>query len=244
MNLSRFGAVMVLVLACIFMMTACTQNPEAKESVSPSIGADMPSSHAAAPPSDSADNADLLQADPVTIVVSGQVKEIAEDKVHVTGIQSFVVSSEVIANISKDTVFIDGEAEKYTDIGTLSVGMNVQLTLSVAMTRSMPPIANAYMVVANYNMEKQMQPNYMIVAEVSHVADGAVRLLNQNKDTYVMIPPTVQIDSVTVDGKSTGAKLKHTEVKEGDVVIAWYGVVALSYPAQAGALRAELVVSK
>lgn len=246
MNLSRLGAVMVLVLTCIFMMAACGQKSAAKETVSPSMGPDTPSSHAMQQPNGSQSPTDILMSDPITFTVTGQVKEImaADNKVQITGVKSALVSGDVIANISSDTVFIDGETEKYTDMSALKVGMEVQLTLSVAMTRSMPPIANAYMVVANYSIDKQMQPNYVIVSEIEPGAEGAVRLLNQNKDTYVSITADLQIDSITADGAEAGTNVKNTELKEGDVVIAWYGVVALSYPAQAGALRAELVVAK
>ena len=242
MKLSRLGIIMVLVLVCAFIITACTPKATVKES--PSMGLDTPTSHAVEQPSDMEDPTDMLQTKPTTMVVSGQVKEVTEDKVHVTGIENSMIAGDVIANISKDTIFVDGETEKYVDASSLTVGMNIQLTLSVAMTRSMPPIANAYMIVANYSIEKQMQPNYIVVSEVASGADGAVRVLNQNKDTYVTIPSEVEIQSITADGKDTGNTAKNTELKEGDVVIAWYGVVALSYPAQAGALRAELVVSK
>jgi hypothetical protein len=174
----------------------------------------------------------------------GKITEVLDDgdQIHVLGDNEANTANDIIANINDDTIIIDSQTGRIVDDDTLKAGDMVEVTVSSAMTKSLPPISNAYMVVTNISEDLLGIPSYIIAEEVTVNEDGSVTILNQNMDTYVTIAADMQLDVIEDDGDPTSATMTPSDLKKGDIVLAWYDVVALSYPAQANADRASVII--
>ncbi len=180
----------------------------------------------------------------VTLTTSGTIQEVLDggNQIHVLGENDVNPANDIIANISDDTVVIDAQTGDIASDYVFSEGETVELTVSSAMTKSLPPISNAYMVVVNIGDDMLGLPTYIIVNDVEKNEDGSVILLNQNKDTYVTIPAELELQAIDVDGNASAEKVSPYDLKTSDIVLAWYDFVALSYPAQATATQASIII--
>lgn len=258
-NTKRF-AIIALVLIAVLAMTACdpaagqpsqeptsAQNETPQETATPAPSAESTSSDAPQPtesaeqspqPSESA-----AEPAPVSVLMTGEIQEILDeaDQIRVTGTGNMNTVDEVLANISDDTVILDADGN-FVDDDMLKVGDAVQLTLSGVMTFSMPPMSNAYMVVVNPPQTGMGVPTYIIAGAVTEGDDGSAAILNQNGDTVVTIPADLTIEVREPDGEAVNRTVTPADLKTGDVLLAWYDFVAASFPGQATATRAMLIV--
>jgi len=215
--------------------TAPSEEPSAEPSEQPS---ETPAASAGAP----ADPADTAS---VTLTTLGEITEILDDgdQIHVLGENDANPANDIIANIADDTVIIDAQTGAIIDDdNAFNVGDTVYVTVSSAMTRSIPPISNALMAVVNIPENMLGIPEYLIAEEVEVNDDGSVTILNQNKDIYITIPSGLEIEAMEPDGDKENIKVAASDLKKGDTLIVYYDAVAMSYPAQTTATRAILIV--
>lgn len=255
-NKMRFVMLSVLLIG-VFALSACatpgndnasSELPEsssvAETTPAPTQGATDELSTQA--PESSAATPELpAEAAPVTLTMVGEITEMLdeEDRIRVVSKSDADTVSDVVVNLSDDTIVFNAQTQSFADDDSLKVGDQVQVTISTAMTRSIPPMANGFLVVTNLPDNMMGLPIYTLVEEVTPNDDGSVTVLNQNQDTYVTVGADLVIPVHESDGEKEGYDIAPADIKQGDLLLTWYDVVALSYPAQAGATQAMLIVN-
>ena len=193
---------------------------------------------AAALPAMAAEPTDLTQTDPAVMqdetlpdseLYYGQVKEIGRDEAG--NITSLWLTSErygeYVMNISPETVWIDSGNYSASDPSTLEVGESVYVYHSPVSTRSLPPQSAAYAVVRNFPQDVSAA-KYLEVEAVTQNEDGSITITTDNGGLWL----TVEQDASVTTYAGEEASLDRVQV--GDHVMAWYEIVLLSYPGQAG----------
>lgn len=193
---------------------------------------------AAALPAMAAEPTDLTQTGPAVMqdetlpdseLYYGQVKEIGRDEAG--NITSLWLTSErygeYIMNISSETVWIDSGEHTASDPSTLEVGESIYVYHSPVSTRSLPPQSPAFAVVRNIPQDVGAA-QYHEVEAVTQNEDGSITITTNNGGLWL----TVETDAAVTT--YAGEKAALTDVKVGDHVMAWYGIVLTSYPGQAG----------
>ena len=193
---------------------------------------------AAALPAMAAESAGAAQTDsaltqeetmPDSVSYYGQVQEIVRDENGT--ITSLWLTSErygeYVMNISPETVWIDSGNYSASDPSTLEVGESVYVYHSPVSTRSLPPQSAAYAVVRNFPQDVSAA-KYLEVEAVTQNEDGSITITTDNGGLWL----TVEQDASVTTYAGEEASLDQVQV--GDHVMAWYEIVLLSYPGQAG----------
>lgn len=158
------------------------------------------------------------------IRVWGRIQNITENMIHITNETDNY--NNVMLKVDETTVIIDAAEGTPMSIKDLKTAETVYAYVSPVMTRSMPPMSVARVIIANMPQDVGA-PKYFKVKEVLESGDGSIRVLDStnsliatiNKDTDLAAFKTRNI--VSVD-----------DIKEGTELVAWYDVVALSLPGQ------------
>ena len=193
---------------------------------------------AAVLPTMAAESADPAQTDSAAVqeetmsdseLYYGQVQEIGRDEAGT--ITSLLLTSErygeYVMNISGETVWIDSGERTASDPATLQVGESVYVYHSPVSTRSLPPQSPAFAVVRNVPQDVGAA-KYLEVEAVTQNEDGSATITTNNGGLWL----TVEADaSVTT---YAGEKASLADLQVGSHVMAWYDIVLLSYPGQAG----------
>lgn len=193
---------------------------------------------AAVLPTMAAESADPAQTDSAAVqeetmsdseLYYGQVQEIGRDEAGT--ITSLLLTSErygeYVMNISGETVWIDSGERTASDPATLQVGESVYVYHSPVSTRSLPPQSPAFAVVRNVPQDVGAA-KYLEVEAVTQNEDGSATITTNNGGLWL----TVEVDaSVTT---YAGEKASLADLQVGSHVMAWYDIVLLSYPGQAG----------
>ena len=193
---------------------------------------------AAVLPTMAAESADPAQTDSAAVqeetmsdseLYYGQVQEIGRDEAGT--ITSLLLTSErygeYVMNISSETVWIDSGERTASDPATLQVGESVYVYHSPVSTRSLPPQSPAFAVVRNVPQDVGAA-KYLEVEAVTQNEDGSATITTNNGGLWL----TVEADaSVTT---YAGEKASLADLQVGSHVMAWYDIVLLSYPGQAG----------
>lgn len=193
---------------------------------------------AAVLPTMAAESADPAQTDSAAVqeetmsdseLYYGQVQEIGRDEAGT--ITSLLLTSErygeYVMNISGETVWIDSGERTASDPATLQVGEFVYVYHSSVSTRSLPPQSPAFAVVRNVPQDVGAT-KYLEVEAVTQNEDGSATITTNNGGLWL----TVEADaSVTT---YAGEKASLADLQVGSHVMAWYDIVLLSYPGQAG----------
>ena len=133
---------------------------------------------------------------------------------------------EYVMNLSDQTIWIDSGRQTASDPATLQVGERVYVYHSPISTRSLPPQSSAFAVVRN--VPEDTSCARYIKAEALAEQEGTLRVTTGNGGMYLFI------DSQTpLSAYGTDAPAALSDIRAGDHIMAWYDVVALSYPGQA-----------
>lgn len=182
---------------------------------------------AAGPADDPAATAAEAQTLPASVLYFGQVAQIILDEAGT--VTRLVLSSErygeYIMNISSDTVWIDSGNRTASDPADLKEGESVYVFHSPISTRSLPPQSAAYAVVRNTPQDAG-GAQYHVVEEVVRGEDGGLTVTTDNGGLLIYGDGDTQLS------RYGGGSAALEELKAGDRVMAWYQVVALSYPGQ------------
>lgn len=168
---------------------------------------------------------------PHSVLYYGTVSDISRDE---TGrpirlALTSVAYGDYVMNLSADTVWVDCAGRAPSDPDTLAVGESVYVFHSPASTRSLPPQSAAYAVVRNIPQDI-VGTHYHVVEEVEANPDGSVRIMTDRGGLYLSADGETGLSRY--DG---GAAPTLSQLRAGDRIMAWYGAVAESYPAQARA---------
>lgn len=176
---------------------------------------------------DSSQSQEVTMPDSVSyygeIVAIDRDEDGAVTRLHLTSEEQ----GDYVMNLSSNTLWIDSTNYAASDPATLEVGEQVCVFHSPVSTRSLPPQSAAYAVVRNFP-QAVGAARYLLVEAVAENEDGSVTITTDNGSLLL----TVQADAAVTTYAGEAAAL--TDVKEGDHVMAWYSIVLLSYPGQAG----------
>lgn len=241
----------VILTMATLVLVACSPAKEETpaETTPPAVSGtqapEAPTADNAADGTVSAPEDDPVAAPEETVQVSqqvlGEIQELIKEgndlQIHVTGEEAANPANDIIATITDKTVIVDAASGKPVAADKLKAGDKVQVYVSSAMTKSLPPIANAFAVVTNIPENLLGIPTYLVAEEVTQNDDGSITVLNENKDLLVTIPADMKIGVFGKDGDTvaTGA------IAKGDTILAWFDMVAQSLPAQATATQAMVV---
>lgn len=133
---------------------------------------------------------------------------------------------EILLNVTEETQVIDGVSGEPVDPATLEDGAILYAYASNAMTRSLPPMSNAEVIICNVPQDVAA-PHYFEVQSVMPQEDGSVVLVTDHSVNLTVtadceIAPYLTKNIVTM-----------ADLVPGTRVLAWYDLVMPSEPAQA-----------
>ncbi len=177
-----------------------------------------------------------------TMQMNGIVHQVVTDTqtpwVHIKTSANEDPTDGVILHVSQETWIVDSVSGLPLSLADIKAGDQIIAYHSPAMTRSLPPQTTAKVLLVNPPQDRGAG-TYVKVAQLTRREDGSIRVLNDNGDLVLTILPDTPISPfrtkniVTIDN-----------VEEGSEMIAYFDVMALSYPAQAGADRVVLFPKK
>ena len=136
--------------------------------------------------------------------------------------------NEIMLQLVDGCKIISNKTQKPVESKDLQVGAKIVAWHSSASTKSLPPITNTYCVLTDIE-EDQTVGTFLKVASSKNNADGSIVVLNSNQDLYLTITKDAAITSLY-----TGKAININAIKTGDQLLAYFDVMLLSMPAQAG----------
>lgn len=138
----------------------------------------------------------------------------------------YAAHKEIVLNLSEETVILDAVTGAVKTADDLKDGEILYAYAGPVMTRSLPPISNAVLVLCNVPSDIGV-PTYAEVEQVEVKEDGSVSVLmtgsivlHLNADTELLSYKTKDVP--TLDSIRPGTRL-----------LSWYSMVMESFPAQA-----------
>lgn len=174
---------------------------------------------------------------PNSVLYYGSIKDITKNEAG-TITQLWLESEaygEYVMNLSYDTAWIDSGKGTVSDPADLKVGERVYIHHSPIATLSLPPQSYGYAVVRNIPMDVSCAMYHEIEA-LQKNSDGSVTVTTDNGGLHLTIEKDAAVSSY-----DSGKTVTLADLKAGDKIMAWYGMVAESYPAQAGTKQVMLL---
>ena len=175
------------------------------------------------------------QHQPDLVRVQGTVS-VDGDRILVTNSSEWAEYPEIVLSLAEDTLIlnaVDGGAMAAED---LREGEYVYAYVSPAMTRSLPPIATAAVILAAIPADYGV-PAYSTVEQVN-VWEGRTSVLMSDDVTYSMS------DAELLAGPGfTCGTITLADITPGCGLLAWYDMVAESFPAQAWPSKVMVIPS-
>lgn len=137
-------------------------------------------------------------------------------------------------NITQDTLWIDSGNQTASDPADLEEGEGIYVFHSPISTDSLPPQTEAFAVVRNVPMDAGCAQYHQI--EAVSQEGGQVSITTDNGSLYIRADDQT---GLSFYGSDEQASLEDLQV--GGYVMAWYGAVAESYPAQTHAQHLMLL---
>ena len=157
--------------------------------------------------------------------VWGAVVELGANSIRLQNSNTEDAYSDVVLHVSEDTLILDAVSGAKKTFSDLKENETLYAYISPVMTLSLPPQTTAELILCNIPADFGV-PNYMQVESVTALDKGYdvltsdALVLHLNGDTKLLANPN-------------GTTTSLAEWKPGDMVLAWYDMVAESYPAQA-----------
>lgn len=238
-----FSAALSLSLAAVLCLSGCTsaaaEDSNASSAVMPSVPpaettVDVPTSDPLAPPEGPVYTI-AQQHQPDLVRVQGTVS-VEGDRILVTNSNEWAEYPEIALSLAKDTLIlnaVDGSAMAVED---LREGEYVYAYVSPAMTDSLPPITTAAVILAAIPADYAV-PAYSIVEQVN-VWEGRTSILMSDDVTYSMS------DAELLPGPGfDGDTVTLADITPGCGLLAWYDMLAESFPAQAWPVKVMVIPS-
>lgn len=238
-----FSAALSLSLAAVLCLSGCTsaaaEDSNASSAVMPSVPpaettVDVPTSDPLAPPEGPVYTI-AQQHQPDLVRVQGTVS-VEGDRILVTNSNEWAEYPEIALSLAKDTLIlnaVDGSAMAAED---LREGEYVYAYVSPAMTDSLPPITTAAVILVAIPADYAV-PAYSIVEQVN-VWEGRTSILMSDDVTYSMS------DAELLPGPGfDGDTVTLADITPGCGLLAWYDMLAESFPAQAWPVKVMVMPS-
>ena len=135
---------------------------------------------------------------------------------------------EIQLNIGTDTLFVNNKTGKEVKLADIKAGDRVYVYYDMAMTRSIPPQSRAYLVLTD--VEEGTPAKLWTAEEIKAENGGDLVVTTDNGGLFLRVPAKSWVD-------------EKTQLQEGERFLAWYDIVALSYPGQATANKAVMILS-
>ena len=136
--------------------------------------------------------------------------------------------STLVFNTDTATMLLSAKDGSTLSLGDLKAGMSFQAFYSAATTRSLPPQSYLHTMIAATSSEQDFANDFNVSSVT--VQDGNTDLLNTAGDLILHLSDKTDIRILAESGH---AKASAGDIKAGAQLIAWYDVVAMSYPGQA-----------
>ena len=180
---------------------------------------------------ESADSAESTESTAASIRVFGAANQIA-----IGGIKNGQILLEndgenaaypqVLLNITEDTLILSAADYSRKTIANIAAGDTLYADISQAMTRSLPPMANAYVVFCDVPQDSAV-PTYAVITDIQTAQDGSVSLIT---DQELILIPGENTEILSLDGSET---LSLSDLAVSDTILARFQIMTASLPAQA-----------
>lgn len=169
-----------------------------------------------------------VQALPDSLLYCGTVKEVVtgEDGTIMGLLMESEQSGEYMMRVSGETFWIDGGSMAPSSPEGLAAGEHLHVFHSPISTRSLPPQTAAFAIVRNVTQEAG-GAHYHEVEAVEEV-DGRLQITTSNGSLYLFADADTPLSAYEGDAPDGLDK-----IEAGSYIMAWYDVVALSFPGQA-----------
>ncbi len=181
---------------------------------------------------ESPDNAEVVSLEEPSPILSSSaiIKDIAMDGevTLLTLTTNNEMIPEVVAKVYSDTAIIDTQTGLPVSVETLKQNDKILVFVSSAMTRSIPPQANAIAIITNIQEDKP-SARYFEALEVTKNDDGSVTILSSDKMYLVTVLP----NETEISPYKTKQIVGINDIKVGSKFFGWFDIMTLSIPAQA-----------
>ena len=180
---------------------------------------------------ESADSAESTESTAASIRVFGAANEIAiggikDGQILLENDGENAAYPQVLLNITEDTLILSAVDYSRKTIANIAAGDTLYADISQAMTRSIPPMANAYVVFCDVPQDSAV-PTYAVITDIQTAQDGSVSLIT---DQELILIPGEDTRVLSLDGSET---LSLSDLAVGDTILASFQIMTASLPAQA-----------
>ena len=169
-----------------------------------------------------------------SIRVYGTVTQIENGQILLENDEEGAAYPQVLLNLTEDTLILSGEDCSQKTLSDIAVGDTLYADISPAMTRSLPPMANAFTVFCEIP-EDSAVPTYAQITDISTDDDGTLRITT---DQDLILIPGEDTAVLSLDG---GETLAASDLAVGDTILAKYQIMTMSIPAQTSPEEIRLV---
>ena len=169
-----------------------------------------------------------------SIRVYGTVTQIENGQILLENDEEGAAYPQVLLNLTEDTLILSGEDCSQKTLSDIAVGDALYADISPAMTRSLPPMANAFTVFCEIP-EDSAVPTYAQITDISTDEDGTLRITT---DQELILIPGEDTSVLSLDG---GETLATSDLAVGDTILAKYQIMTMSIPAQTSPEEIRLV---
>ena len=169
-----------------------------------------------------------------SIRVYGTVTQIENGQILLENDEEGAAYPQVLLNLTEDTLILSGEDCSQKTLSDIAVGDTLYADISPAMTRSLPPMANAFTVFCEIP-EDSAVPTYAQITDISTDDDGTLRITT---DQELILIPGEDTAVLSLDG---GETLDASDLAVGDTILAKYQIMTMSIPAQTSPEEIRLV---
>ena len=169
-----------------------------------------------------------------SIRVYGTVAQIENGQILLENDEEGAAYPQVLLNLTEDTLILSGEDCSQKALSDIAVGDALYADISPAMTRSLPPMANAFTVFCEIP-EDSAVPTYAQITDISTDDDGTLRITT---DQELILIPGEDTSVLSLDGEET---LAASDLAVGDTILAKYQIMTMSIPAQTSPEEIRLV---
>ena len=160
-----------------------------------------------------------------SIRVSGTVAQIEDGQILLENDEEGAAYPQVLLNITEDTLILSAEDYSKKNLASIPVGDLLYADISPAMTRSIPPMANAIVVFCDVQEDTAI-PTYAQITDIQTDDDGQVTIIT---DQSLNLLPNESTKVLSLDGSST---LSVSDLAVGDTILARFQIMTASLPAQ------------
>ena len=169
-----------------------------------------------------------------SIRVYGTVTQIENGQILLENDEEGAAYPQVLLNLTEDTLILSGEDCSQKALSDIAVGDTLYADISPAMTRSLPPMTNAFTVFCEIP-EDSAVPTYAQITDISTDDDGTLRITT---DQELILIPGEDTSVLSLDG---GETLAASDLAVGDTILAKYQIMTMSIPAQTSPEEIRLV---